>query len=216
MQSGHHALRVPKAPSVEVPRAVAGLPRVVYHKHAGRHAVVKHGLCVGEDPFFVLVICELDPCVQLRRREILHRGQFAGRGEPLSRGVAERFRETGPRLFVKLDRSGVRHDRDRAVLYRGLYGSGAPDRPSPVGDEQRHRLMPVAAQPQVALEVGLCIERHLPPELAAKAPPVLARKHVNPAVFRANRQEHASHEKRQYPHFHSRYFTPDDPNVIAP
>ena len=138
VQFGNHALGVAKASAVELPDAVIGLPRIVNHEDAGRNAVIQHRPGVCEDAFFVLIVSQFDPGVQLRRRKILHHGQFTGRRKPLLRGMAECVGKRPPRRFIKFDRARVGDDRDLAVDDLDLDGACAPDDPSLVGNEQRH------------------------------------------------------------------------------
>ena len=179
MQLPDHPLRIREAARVELPRAVSELPRVVYHEHARRQAVVEHRLRVGEDVLLVLVVRELDPGVVLRRGEVEHVRLPACRREILTRREAERLRERTARVLGKDDLAAVGDKGDFPFRDRRLYRLGAPDDAAFVGQEKRRGGVGVVAYTQIALEVGRRVERHAPSESRGESPPALARQHWN-------------------------------------
>ena len=115
----HHRLRVRKARWLEAPVAVSGLPRVVDHQNARRHAVRDHRLRIRKDVLLVLVVRQLYPRVELRCREEPCVGRLAARREPLAHRMA--VHATERRLGSRLDehrRIGVH--REASVLEHDL------------------------------------------------------------------------------------------------
>ena len=206
----HHPLRVPETGRLEAPVAVAGLPGVVDHQHAGRHAVVQHGLRVGEDVLLVLVVGQLDPGVDLGRAEEERVGHLPARGEPRAHRVAVRLGERRAALLD--DDVGGGLDRDFAVLQRELRLGVRPHHAPPVRQQEGRALVVVVVPPEVDFQIRLRRERHLRAEEVRGAPPVLAGSHLHGGRARENRAREARRQQKKsvshpFTFAHSHIFT---------